>query len=180
MVCVTKENYQLRSYEELGKSIWRTQITGHNISLYNNDNPIDVHSIDYYKFIRKICSDDPDRIEYTMAIIGYLLHKYKDPAKPYCIILGEDTEDDRKGGGSGKGIFIAALSKLLNCEQIDGKNFKADKNFAFQRVKLDTRLIAIQDVRKNVDFEGFYSIITEGITIEKKNKDELFIQQYVN
>ena len=175
VVCVTKEGYQLHSYEELGKSIWRSQITDHNILLYNNDNPIDIGSIDYYQFIKKICAEDTERIEYCMAITGYLLHKYKDPAKPYCIILGEDTEDDRRGGGSGKGIFITALSKLLNCEQIDGKNFKVDKNFAFQRVKLDTRLIAIQDVRKNVDFEGFYSIITEGITIEKKNKDELFI-----
>jgi hypothetical protein len=58
---------------------------------------------------------------------------------------------------------------------VDGKNFKLDKNFAFQRVGLDTKLIAIEDTRKNVDFEGFYSIITEGITVEKKNKDELFI-----
>ena len=42
-------------------------------------------------------------------------------------------------------------------------------------VGLDTKVVAIEDVRKNVDFEGFYSIITEGITVEKKNKDELFI-----
>ena len=40
---------------------------------------------------------------------------------------------------------------------------------------LDTEIIAIEDMRKNVDFEGFYPIITEGITIEKKNKDEMFI-----
>ena len=58
---------------------------------------------------------------------------------------------------------------------VDGKNFKVDKNFAFQRVDLDTRILAIEDTRKNVDFEGFYAIITEGITVEKKNKDELFI-----
>ena len=175
VVCITKEGCKLKSYEELGKSIWRSQITNHPISLYSDDEPIDVNSIDYYQFIRKVCAEDKDRIEYCMTITGYLLHKYKNPSKPYSIVLGEETEDDRKGGGSGKGIFIAALSKLLNCEQIDGKNFKVDKNFAFQRVKLDTRLIAIQDVRKNVDFEGFYSIITEGITIEKKNKDELFL-----
>jgi hypothetical protein len=58
---------------------------------------------------------------------------------------------------------------------VDGKNFKVDKNFAFQRVDLDTKILAIEDTRRNVDFEGFYSIITEGITVEKKNKDELFI-----
>jgi hypothetical protein len=64
---------------------------------------------------------------------------------------------------------------MSNIERVDGKNFKLDKNFAFQRVGLDTKIIAIEDVRRNVDFEGFYSIITEGVTVEKKNKDELFI-----
>lgn len=64
---------------------------------------------------------------------------------------------------------------MSNIERVDGKNFKLDKSFAFQRVGLDTKILAIEDVRKNVDFEGFYSVITEGITVEKKNKDELFI-----
>jgi hypothetical protein len=67
------------------------------------------------------------------------------------------------------------LGYLLNIVRVDGKNFKFDKSFAFQRVDLDTRILAIEDTRRNVDFEGFYSIITEGITVEKKNKDELFI-----
>jgi hypothetical protein len=35
--------------------------------------------------------------------------------------------------------------------------------------------VSLEDVRRNVDFEGFFSIITEGITVEKKNKDELYI-----
>jgi hypothetical protein len=42
-------------------------------------------------------------------------------------------------------------------------------------VELSTQLIVIEDCRKNVDFEGFYSKITEGVTIEKKNKDEVYI-----
>lgn len=64
---------------------------------------------------------------------------------------------------------------MANMVRVDGKNFKVDKNFAFQRVGLDTKLVAIEDTRKNVDFEGFYSIITEGFVIERKNKDEFRI-----
>ena len=91
------------------------------------------------------------------------------------MILAEETDNESKGGGTGKGIFVKALGYLLNIVRVDGKNFKFDKSFAFQRVDLDTRILAIEDTRRNVDFEGFYSIITEGITVEKKNKDELFI-----
>jgi len=108
-------------------------------------------------------------------LVGYLLHRYKDPSRPWAVVLAEETEDEKNGGGTGKGILVKALSFMANVERVDGKNFKLDKNFAFQRVGLDTKIVAIEDVRKNVDFEGFYSIITEGITVEKKNKDELFI-----
>ncbi len=51
-----------------------------------------------------------------------------------------------------------------------------NKSFAWQRVGLDTQLIVIEDCRKNVDFEGFYSKITEGLTVEKKNKDEIYLE----
>lgn len=172
VVCVSKDGYELKTYGELKKSIWKSQVIDFNIDLQELDK---ADEVEYFSFIKKICNDDIDRIKYCSSIIGYLLHKFKDPAMPYCVILAEETEDEKKGGGTGKGILINGISRLINAEQVDGKNFKLDKNFAFQRVKLDTKLVAIQDVRKNVDFEGFYSIITEGITIEKKNKDELYI-----
>jgi hypothetical protein len=44
-----------------------------------------------------------------------------------------------------------------------------------QRVGLDTQLIVIEDCDRNIDFEKYNSQITEGSTVEKKNKDELFI-----
>lgn len=174
VVCVTKDKYELKTYGELKKSIWKSQVINHEVILYN-ESEVEPSNIEYYKFIQKICGDDPERIEYCMSIIGYLLHKYKDKSNTYSVVLTEETDDEKKGGGTGKGIFTYALTQLINTVQVDGKNFKLDKNFAFQRVKLDTKLIAINDIRKRIDFEGFYSIITEGITIEKKNKDELYI-----
>jgi hypothetical protein len=58
---------------------------------------------------------------------------------------------------------------------MDGKNFKPDKTFAFSRVELGTKLVIIEDCPKNVEFERYYPTITEGMTIEKKNKDEIFL-----
>ena len=173
VVVITPEEISLKSYGELKKCIWKSQVINHDIFIDQNDT--EPNQIEYYKFIEKICGGDTDRIMYALSIIGYLLHKYKDPARPFAVILAEETDNEAKGGGTGKGIFVKALSYILNTVRVDGKNFKIDKNFAFQRVDLDTRILAIEDTRKNVDFEGFYSIITEGVTVEKKNKDELFI-----
>jgi hypothetical protein len=172
VLMVTSEAVQLLSYAEVNKVVWKTQIIDFDIKV-DPDNAD--KQIEYLSFIECISGESEDKFFYACTLIGYLLHKYKDPAKPFCVILAEENDNETKGGGTGKGIFLTALSKLINTERVDGKNFKLDKNFAFQRVGLDTRLVAIEDTRKNVDFEGFYSIITEGITVEKKNKDELFI-----
>lgn len=172
VVRVSADNISVVSYAEVNRVVWKTQIIDFEINIDPN---IADKAPEYGEFINCISGNDEDKFKYACTLIGYLLHKYKDPAKPYCVILAEENDNESKGGGTGKGIFLTAISKLVNTERVDGKNFKLDKNFAFQRVGLDTKLVAIEDTRKNVDFEGFYSIITEGITVEKKNKDELFI-----
>jgi hypothetical protein len=172
VVRVTKDNVQLLSYADVNRVIWRTQIIDYDIKV---DPDIADKEPEYGEFINCICGNDADRYNYACTVIGYLTHKYKDPAKPYCIILAEENDNEGKGGGTGKGIFISAISKIINTERVDGKNFKLENNFAFQRMGLDTKLIAIEDTRKNMDFEGYYSIITEGLTVDKKNKDQLYI-----
>ncbi len=172
VIRVTKEKIELAKYSEIDRVVWKTQIIDFDVRI---DPDIMKKEVEYAEFLNRIAGEDKDKRGYIMTLLGYLLHKYKDPSKPYCVILAEENDNENKGGGTGKGIFLTAISKLVNTERVDGKNFKLDKTFAFQRVGLDTKLIAIEDTRKNVDFEGFYSIITEGITVEKKNKDELFI-----
>jgi len=173
VVVITTDEIVLKSYGELKKCIWKSQVINHEVHI--DQTGTEPSQIEYYKFIEKISGGDAERVLYALSLIGYLLHKYKDPARPFAVILAEETDNEAKGGGTGKGIFVKALSYILNTVRVDGKNFKVDKNFAFQRVDLDTKILAIEDTRKNVDFEGFYSIITEGVTVEKKNKDELFI-----
>ena len=127
------------------------------------------------EFIWCISGKDNDRWLSATTFIGYLLHRYKDPTKPYAIILAEETANDNKGGGTGKGIFIKAIGYMCKTDTIDGKNFKHDKSFVFQRVSPDTRILAFQDIREKINFELFYSIITEGITVEKKGQNEFYI-----
>jgi phage/plasmid-associated DNA primase len=57
----------------------------------------------------------------------------------------------------------------------EGRNFSPSKNFAFQRVKADTNIIGFEDLRENFPFDKLFSIITDGIPVERKNKDEIFI-----
>lgn len=173
VVVITKDTVKLKSYGEIKKSIWNTQVNyKHNISI---DQDFDPTLCEYYRFLEKVSNDDFERLSYAMTLIGYILHSYKDPSKPYAPILAEETDDESKGGGTGKGIFFKAISEMLPTVKIDGRNFKPEKNFAFQRVTLGTKLVVIEDCPRNVDFEKYYPTITEGMTVEKKNKDELFL-----
>lgn len=176
------EQYNLIKYNELNIEkrnkdaktvIWRSQVIDHEIQI--NEEDYDSIFLQFMKHVSRYSEENADNFDFLSTLVGYLLHSYKDQSKSFAVILAEETEDETKGGGTGKGILVKAISKLAKVDYVDGKNFKIDKSFAFQRVNLDTKIIAIEDVRKNVDFEGFYPIITEGITIEKKNKDEIFI-----
>lgn len=171
IVEIKANEVKLLKHGEVNKVIWKTDLIDFDVDIASSDDT----DCEFLDFIIKITADDTERLNSAISIIGYLLHKYKHPAMTFAIILAEETDDETKGGGTGKGIFVKALEKILSSVTIDGKNFKADKSFAYQRVKLDTKLVAIQDVDKLFDFEKFYSIITEGWTIEKKNKDELYI-----
>lgn len=172
VVEISEQHIRLVQYKDIKKVIWRNAVIDFDILIEENmDNTL----AEYFKFIQLICNKDMPRLEYAMSMIGYLVHQYKDPTKPYAIILAEESEKEEEGGGTGKGIFVKAISKLVNTVLFDGKTFKTDKTFAFQRVSLDTAVVCIEDCDKKIRFENFYSVITEGMTVEKKNKDELFI-----
>lgn len=172
VVIIDKDKIYLDTYKSIDKVIWKNQVINYAISI---DQDFDPDTCEYYRFISKICGEDDERIAYCLTLIGYELHRFKDPARPFAMVLAEETDSDKEGGGTGKGIFIKALSYLLRTVKIDGKNFKIDKNFSLQRVGLDTQFIVVEDCDKNIDFEKYNSQITEGSTVEKKNKDELFI-----
>ena len=161
-------------YNELQGAVWKRQIIRRRFDP-DPDFVFSLADCEYHQFIRRICNDDDRRVKYVEQVIGYLLHQYKHPARAWAVILCEETEDESKGGGTGKGIFWKAVAKVINALIIDGKNFTMDKGFAMQRVEVDTQLVAIEDARKGINFERFYSMITEGVTVEKKHKAELYL-----
>ena len=45
----------------------------------------------------------------------------------------------------------------------------------YQLVSADTQIICFDDVKKYFEFERLFSVVTEGLTLEKKNKDAIKI-----
>jgi hypothetical protein len=95
----------------------------------------------------------------------------------YCpaVILNDEIISDNPEGGTGKGVFKNALGHMKKLVNIDGKSFTFERAFAYQLVSADTQLLCFDDVKKYFDFERLFSVVTEGMTLEKKNKDAITI-----
>lgn len=172
IVKVSKYNkIEVLSYEDIeGKYVWESSVIKHNFNI-----DFDYVDFSFYKFLNKINNDEPNRLDFCNKIIGYLLHEYRDPLTPVTVVFGEETSDTNLGGGAGKGILTTAISKLSSLVNIDGKSFNPEREFAFQRVNVDSRLVVLQDTTDKFDFEALYSKTTDGFTIRKMFTPEIFV-----
>ena len=159
---ISKSEIKMIDFIDVDFYIWEDHILPRDfIELENFEN-------DYQKFIFNISSGEPLAIE---ASIGYLLSTYKNRSNNKAIILNDEVISDNPEGGTGKGVFVQGISNIRQTTFIDGKRFDSNKSFALQTVKLSTKNVFFDDVQRNFNFEDIFSLVTEGMTIERKNKD---------
>src|SRR5690606_16463602 len=125
---------------------------------------------DYKKFVYNISNGNPLAIE---CAIGYLLCTYKNKVNNKAIILNDEVITDNPEGGTGKGVFVQGLSHIRKVSILDGKTFDDKKSFPYQTVSPDTSILVFDDAKRNFDIESKFSIITEGLTLERKGKDAI-------
>jgi hypothetical protein len=170
VVKITKNKVEIVPYIDIDGYIWDRQIIDRNYK------PTKTIQNDFKSFVSKVSADDEQRVNALETTLGYLLHTYKDKTDQKAIIFNDQEIDDNPNGGSGKSLVLTAIGKIRNIVKIDGKSFNPQKSdFVYQRVNLDSQILAFDDVKKNFDFEQLFSLISEGITVNRKNKDEIFI-----
>lgn len=169
-VKTTKNNIELLEYNNIDSLIWKNQVIDRDIHVKDKSDGV------FKTFIWRLSGEDVDRYYTLKSVLGYLLHSYQNDAKPKAIIFNDEmVSDDVPNGGSGKGLIHKAISKLKNIVIEDGKKFDPKGQFAYQKVRRDTQIFLMDDVSKNFNFENLFSIVTEGMTVEKKGKDPFHI-----
>lgn len=169
-VKITKDGVSTLDYIDLNGYVWNDHVIDRNFVMCGvSDN------FDFKKFISNINGGDEGRIKSMESTLGFLLHGYKNLSFCPAVILNDEVISDNPEGGTGKGLLMNALSKMKKLVVIDGKSFAFERSFAYQLVSADTQILCFDDVRKHFDFERLFSVITEGLTLEKKNKDAIKI-----
>lgn len=169
-VKITKDKIEPIDYLDLGGYVWKDHVIDRIFTICKVTN-----KCDYKKFISNICSNDPQRVESMESTIGFMLHAYKNLSYCPAVILNDEVISDNPEGGTGKGLFMNGLSQMKKVVTIDGKSFTFERSFAYQLVSADTQILVFDDVKKHFDFERLFSVVTEGLTLEKKNKDAIKI-----
>jgi len=168
-VKITKDAVETIDYLDLGGYVWKDHVIDRKFM------ECEYQGCVYGQFISRICGDNDMRIATMESTIGFLMHGYKNLSYCPAVILNDEVISDNPEGGTGKGLFMNALSQMKKLVVIDGKAFAFEKSFPYQTVSADTQVLCFDDVKKNFDFERPFSVVTEGLTLEKKNKDAIKI-----
>ncbi|EMS34585.1 hypothetical protein C943_03272 [Mariniradius saccharolyticus AK6] len=103
--------------------------------------------------------------------IGYLLHRYKDPSRPWAVFamdhrIGGDGESH---GGSGKSLAYKAVRLFMKAVSLDGRNPKlTDDQFIYSNVTKHTDLILVDDCNQYLNFQFFFAPLTGDLTVNPK------------
>lgn len=168
-VHITKDSVTTIDYLDLGGYVWKDHVIDRVF------NVCEIIDCDYKTFINNVCGKNETRVNSMESTIGFMLHAHKNLSYCPAIILNDEVISDNPEGGTGKGLFMNALSKMKKVVTIDGKSFTFERSFAYQLVSADTQILVFDDVKKHFDFERLFSVVTEGLTLEKKNKDAIKI-----
>jgi hypothetical protein len=166
VVKTTKDEIVTLPYSDVTDLIWTNQVIKRDIVLSPESKGV------FKTFIWKVSGEKPERYYTLKSVIGYLMHSYQNEAKPKAIIFNDEMiSEDIPNGGSGKGLIHRAIGHIKNVVIEDGKKFDSKSQFAYQKVNKDTQIFLMDDVPKHFNFESLFSIITEGMTVEKKGQD---------
>lgn len=153
-------------YRSLKKLIWKTSVHDRDFIYIEEEG-------EYERFVNNITGHDPKRKLSLMSMIGYLMHSNVECERR--MVLLTDANRDNPGqpsGGTGKGLLGKALSHILNNEpndknyiSVDGKTFIPGDEKKYMNGDINTRLIHIEDIKRNTPLEPLYTDITEGAPI---------------
>ncbi len=173
-VTVTKEGINVQDWNEKKNIVvWKSQIIQHNFVFIQ-----EYEKSVWYHFLNNVCNNDASRLKTLFSLIGYMMHHYFKPSGGQAVILYDEAITDLKKpqGGSGKGLLVNGLKHLRNTAKIDGKHYDGSNRFRNSAVKQSSQIVWFDDVKPDFDFRLLYSNLTDGWTVENKNKDEQHIE----
>lgn len=167
---VSSDRIVKTEYRDLTKYVWKNQIIDRELNLNN-----EIEDGVFYQFVKKLSGDHPEKFNSLRSIIGYLLHRYKDPVTPKAVILYDEDYTDQQNGGTGKSLLSKSLGYIRKQCVKDGPNINMENQFSYSDVQLGTNIILIDDVAHRFNFTNLFSVLSNGLPIRRLYQDLITI-----
>jgi hypothetical protein len=183
-VKVNKEGAKLLPYNTIpaGFVVWKSSIINHDLDLLSGEST-DFEQLNFVRFLMNLCTDKKikkfhaDKFKHLVYCLGYALFRPKSSLDLKALIITEFNLDPKKyQGRTGKTLLIRAIMKMLYPAIMQsGKGWNKNDKFRYQNVEPDCKLFALNDCQANLDFESFFTDITDGMQVEKKFEKGIYI-----
>lgn len=164
----TAKGYSLYPYQELEGYVFRNQIINREFHQFAKQGMFE-------KFVFNISGKNKERFLSLQTMFGYLLHSFYE-TKMKAVNLTDSKISDSSEGRTGKTLCGRGLSQMKNVCELAGKDFDPSNKHKYEAVKLDTQIVFLNDLRKKFDFENLFNDISDGITVDPKNKHPFIIR----
>ncbi|MES2590875.1 MAG: hypothetical protein V4608_03235 [Bacteroidota bacterium] len=111
------------------------------------------------------------------SAIGYLLYSGHDKDGTKAVIANEIPPDSGSViGRTGKSLLAQAISKMVPTVTVQGKrrDINTDR-FLFECVDAGTKVVNIDDAKRNFNFENLFPFVGGDWIIKRKRKEDLII-----
>lgn len=164
VVSVEAKNIEVKPYDTIEGKVWESKIIERDFEL------TEPKGSDWADFLFKAAGETDKLIANLNAALGYILHPFKDSANAYLVLFGEAVADSNLGGGAGKGVTGAGISKIVNTAFKDMRQYSSSDAFKWSMVNQETDVFILSDLKQNFDHQILYNLITEGFEVNKKNE----------
>lgn len=160
-ISITKDGIEQFEYSSVGNMlIWNHKIRQRNWT------SSEIEDCLYAEFLQNSIGISL----FTKSIIGYLSHDFNEEGKGYLLVLTDQVEDKRDGGGTGKNLFCVLLKETINILEVSAEQIKYDSSLL--QSWNGERIFNISDAGKKFTWEFLKNIITGNTQQKKLYRDE--------
>lgn len=163
-VMISESEIVLKDYSTLKDSlIWDSKITNREFIICEN------YECLYTEFLKNSIGIS----NFTKSIIGYLAHDFNEEGKGYLLVLTDQVENKKDGGGTGKNLFCVLLKETTNILEVSAEQIRYDSSLL--QSWNGERILNISDAGKKFNWEFLKNIITGNTQQKKLYQDEITI-----
>lgn len=175
IVKVTANKITTHAYTEIEGHVWEEHVIDTDFTIAQPSCTTDLQG-PFHNFLNILTTNGADNLDSLLTIIGYVIHRYKDPANAKCVILYDaNVNQENPNGRSGKTLLCKSFNEVRNVILENARNTDPSTRFAFNRVNVDTNGVIFDDIPKNLKFDKFFSIITGDFCKEEKFENRVTI-----